>query len=64
MKKQLKLDKGILKALSMISGSMHDYRLLIQGYRAGTMHDILPADVLWGSFVTHSFLPHAGEMNA
>ena len=23
----------------------------------------LPADVLWGSFVTHSFLPH-GEMNA
>ena len=26
----------------------------------------LPADVLWGSFVTHSFLPHGerGEMNA
>ena len=21
----------------------------------------LPADVLWGSFVTHSFLPHGGE---
>ena len=21
----------------------------------------LPADVLWGSFVTHSFLPHVGE---
>ena len=27
--------------------------------------DSLPADVLWGSFVTHSFLPHrGGEMNA
>ena len=26
-------------------------------------HSSLPADVLWGSFVTHSFLPH-GEMNA
>ena len=27
---------------------------------------ILPADVLWGSLVTHSFLPHGGggEMNA
>ena len=24
----------------------------------------LPADVLWGSFVTHSFLPRGGEMNA
>ena len=21
----------------------------------------LPADVLWGSFVTHSFVPHVGE---
>ena len=26
-------------------------------------HSGLSADVLWGSFVTHSFLPH-GEMNA
>ena len=27
--------------------------------------DSLPADVLWGSFVTYSFLPHrGGEMNA
>ena len=24
----------------------------------------LPADVLWGSFVMHSFLPRGGEMNA
>ena len=24
------------------------------------MHDSPPADVLWGSFVTHSFLPHRG----
>ena len=23
--------------------------------------DSLPADILWGSFVTHSFLPHRGE---
>ena len=22
----------------------------------------LPADVLWGSFVTHSFVPHVGEI--
>jgi len=26
--------------------------------------DSLPVDVLWGSFVTHSFLPHGVEMNA
>ena len=25
--------------------------------------DSLPADVLWGSFVTHSFLPHGRLLN-
>ena len=26
-------------------------------------HPSLPADVLWGSFVTHSFLPHGRLLN-
>ena len=32
--------------------------------RLGFGEGSLPADVLWGSFDTHSFLPHGGEMNA
>ena len=32
--------------------------------RASIVLDIsLPADVLWGSFVTHSFLPHGRLLN-
>ena len=32
----------------------------------GAIIKCLPTDVLWGWFVTHSFLPHGrgGEMNA
>ena len=30
-------------------------------YNFNWFYPSLPADVLWGSFVTHSFLPHVGE---
>ena len=43
MKIQLRLDKGIMKALAIHhqwnSGSMHDYWLLMQDCRTKTMHD-------------------------
>ena len=43
MKIQLRLDKGIMKALSihhqLNSGSKHDYWLLTQDCRAKTIHD-------------------------
>ena len=45
MKIQLRLDKGIMKALSIHhqwnSGSIHDYWILMQDCRAKTMHDDL-----------------------
>ena len=64
-----RLDEKTVKARQRhVEGTIYapsmDFRLLMQDYRAGTMHDILPAGVLWGSFVTHSFLPDGGEMNA
>ena len=53
----------------------HDHRFIVLGHQYGRRdimwkHSIrfgvicsLPADVLWGSFVTHSFLPHGRLLN-
>ena len=62
-----RLDEKTVKARQRrVEGTIYapsmDFRLLMQDYRAGTMHDSLPARVLWGSFVTHSFLPDGGEL--
>ena len=38
-------------------------RLLVELLSNGHVGDSLPADVLWGSFVTHSFLPHGRLLN-
>ena len=35
-----------------------DYYTIPPATQASRFADSLPADVLWGSFVTHSFLPH------
>ena len=44
--------------------SVENVKEVVKKEFEGPERSSLPADVLWGSFVTHSFLPHWGETNA
>ena len=61
----LVFDKFTLQILADTSGDMQTsrvYFLYITSEVNSTMRS-LPADVLWGSFVTHSFLSHGRLLN-
>ena len=47
----------------LLAAHVREITLKIVTSHAKTYTNSLPADVLWGSFVTHSFLPHGRLLN-